>query len=227
MTDNIKTVEEIIVSSLKDIKTLFNGTSVESKVIFPNYSDASNSKRYSEQELKCIFINRLERSHSKFHYSVETPSKYKYRFVEGPKVWLLKEKPIDNYQSSMIDLSLYISNGELLSHIEFKHGQCPIFPIQKDFLKLICESDKVKNNYFVHYLDKSDKRTKVAILGKYKDSLKNIIATNENVKPIEEKLRKVYVFVLFAGLESEANFFHFSLQTLMNTEIDKMLGEHI
>ena len=162
---------------------------------------------------------------------METPSKYKYRFVDNdePQVLFKDEKSNEKFQSSMIDMSLYKTKNQedLISHVEFKHGQCPIFPIQKDFLKLICESDKVKNNYFVHYLDNADNGTKRAILNKYKTSLNNILNVNENIKNIKEKLEKVYVYVLFAGLKADENFFCFSLGTLMNTEIDKILGEYI
>lgn len=217
-------IEKLLRESLKDIKNLYENNSIKSKILFPKYSD--NKNRYSEQELKCVFLTKIESSD--FYYSVETPSNYKYRFVdEDPKVLFTDEESSDKYQSSMIDLSLYDNHKKLISHIEFKHGQCPIFPIQKDFLKLICESDKINNNYFVHYLDKSDKKTKKAILEKYKDSVKNIISVNKNVIKIKEKFKKVHVFVLFAGLESGDNLFCFSLQTLMNTEIDKIPGEHI
>lgn len=226
--DNMNEIENLIKESLRDIRQLYEGKDIESKILFPKYSD--NEPRYSEQELKCIFIKKLESRD--FYFSVETPSQYKYRFVDNdePRVLLkgeeAKEKEI--FQSSMIDLSLYDKGKNLISHIEFKHGQCPVFPVQKDFLKLLCESDAIANNYFVHYLDKSDSGTKKAIFNKYKIALRNISETNENISnELAERLKKVFVFVLFAGMKSDDNYFWFSLDTLNKLDITLINGEYL
>lgn len=227
MAENIEKVEEFIVSSLKDLKNLDKNKVISSRVIFPNYSDSSKSKRYSEQELKCIFINRVECPTSNFHYSVETPSKYKYRFVGEPKVWLSKDKPEEKFQSSMIDMSLYTTTNQenLISHIEFKHGQCPVFPIQKDFLKMIFESEKTEGNYFIHYLDKSNEKAKNAILKKYQEALTAIKKVYKNdIAKLNIKLEKIKVYVLFAEMEEGDNFFEFSLA---ENDIEHLKGRNL
>ena len=217
-------IEELIKESLRDIRDLYNNETIDSKIIFPKYAD--KEPRYSEQELKCIFLKKIESS--KFHYSVETPSNYKYRFVDNdePRVLLKDENSKENFQSSMIDMSLYDKERNKISHIEFKYGQCPVFPVQKDFLKLLCETDVANNNYFIHYLGNSDDGTKKAILEKYKTALKNISETNENIKDdLEKRLKTVFVFVLFAGMKTGDNYFCFSLETLNNSEISDLKGE--
>lgn len=219
-------IENLIKETLRDIKHLYDGKDIESKIIFPNYSD--DEPRYSEQELKCVFIKKLESLG--FYFSVETPSKYKYRFVDNdePRVLLKEEETKEIFQSSMIDLSLYDKGKNLISHIEFKHGQCPVFPVQKDLLKLLCESNTTENNYFVHYLDKSDSGTKKTIFKKYKTAIKNIFETNNNIRnELDVRLKKVFVLVLFAGMKSDENFFCFSLETLKNTDISLIEGEYL
>lgn len=226
----MKEIEVLIIESLKDIKTLYlrdkdplyKNKTIDSKILFPKYSD--NDIRYSEQELKCIFLKKIESLG--YYYSVETPSKYKYRFVDNdePKVFLNEVDSQENYQSSMIDLSLYDEKQEKISHIEFKHGQCPVFPIQKDFLKMIFESDETEKNYFVHYLDNSDRGTIAAILRKYNEALDNIKNDYKNIPDLQAKREKVKVFVLFAGMKNDKNFFQF---TLAENDIEHLTGEDL
>ena len=205
-------IEKIIRDSLLDVRDLYTNKPISSHVIFPKYSD--NTERYSEQELKSIFLSKIEQS--AFYYSVETPSRNKYRFVENdePKVSFCGEESKEVFQSSMIDTTLYDTDKKLVSHIEFKHGQSSLFSIQKDFLKLICESQGVEHNYFVHYLDNSDNGTKSAVFNKYRQSLSNIMSINTNVADLESKFSKVVVLVMFAKLNE---LYRFSLKDLCDT----------
>lgn len=196
----VNKIQELIKDSLLEVKDLINSKNIKSRIIFPLYSDDSDDKnRYSEQELKIVFLNKIEAS--KFYYSVETPSKYAYRFKDNlPKVLFENESTTEKYQSSMIDVSVYDEKKQIISHIEFKHGQCPEFPIRKDFLKLICESDKSHRNFFVHYLEKSNEQTRKAIFDKYQKSLEHIKIFNSNISCFEEKLNNTFVYVAFIGL---------------------------
>lgn len=220
----MKEIEDLIKEALRDIRKLYNNEMIDSKIFFPKYSD--KEPRYSEQELKCIFLQKIESSN--YYYSVETPSNYKYRFIDNdePRVLLKGEESKEYFQSSMIDMSLYDKDKNIISHVEFKYGQCPVFPIQKDFLKLISELDFSKSNYFIHYLGNSDERTIKAIIGKYKSALMNIIEINGNNRDdFNRRLENVFVYVLFAGLKTGDNFFGFSLKTLKNSDINQLKGE--
>ncbi|MBO4704718.1 MAG: hypothetical protein J5647_03160 [Spirochaetaceae bacterium] len=212
-------IEKIIRDSLLDVRDLYTNKPITSHVIFPKYSD--NTERYSEQELKSIFLSKIEQS--AFYYSVETPSRNKYRFVENdePKVSFCGEESKEVFQSSMIDTTLYDSNKTLLSHIEFKYGQSSVFSIQKDFLKLICESQNVKYNYFAHYLGNSDNGTKKAIFSKYRQALNNIMTINTNIDDFERKISKIIIFVMFARLNE---IYRFSLKDFAeNLNLDAYL----
>lgn len=215
--DETKKIEELIVEALSKTAELINqGSCSGSKIITPHYrekEDREKTIRCSEQELKQIFLNLIENDKT-FYYSVETPSKHLYRFKDKahPTVLFDEQEETEKHQSAMIDVSLYNSSNveeDLLSHIEFKYGQCKIFPIQKDFLKLICESNSKKRNYFVHYLNPSDSGSKEAIFKKYEQAVEGIKKTNKNIQDIDKKLENVIVFIMFIDL-NEA--FKFSLR---------------
>ena len=212
-------IEKMIRESLLDVRDLYTDKTISSRIIFPTYSD--DEQRLSEQELKCIFLRKTEQSD--FYYSVETPSKNKYLFVDKdePKVLFSGEESKETFQSSMIDTTLYDSNKTLLSHIEFKYGQSSVFSIQKDFLKLICESQNVKYNYFAHYLGNSDNGTKKAIFSKYRQALNNIMTINTNIDDFERKISKIIIFVMFARLNE---IYRFSLKDFAeNLNLDAYL----
>lgn len=207
-------IEKNIRESFKQIKEILKDKVLDYKIFFPNYS--SGEMRCSEQELKCLFLSNL--SKTDFLYTVETPSKYPYRFKnKKPLVLLDNKKSDDTYKSSMIDVSIYDKSKKLLSHMEFKHGTCSVFPIQKDFLKMICESESVDRNYFVHYVEVSDKKTREAVFEKYKIAIKAIRDSNITNLELEQKLCKVEVYILFVGLDEV---YHFPLN-LLNDNLEK------
>lgn len=219
MSKMVEDIEKLIEETIKDVKNLIKGNTIKSHIVFPEYSNGA--PRYSEQELKNIFLNKIEAS--KFYYSVETPSKNTYRFKDNlPKVLLKNETSKKRFQSSMIDVSIYNEEKQIVSHVEFKHGQCPEFPIRKDFLKLICESDITHRNYFVHYLEKSDEQTRKSIFDKYLISLKDIKNLNSNIPCFEEKLDKTFVYTAFIGLNE---LYKCSLKDIYNDSIEKFREE--
>ena len=69
-------IENIIEDSLKELKNRITQPStntdknITSRLIFPQYRD--KSARYSEQELKQIFLHKIENNMNYF-YSLETP----------------------------------------------------------------------------------------------------------------------------------------------------------
>lgn len=204
-------IENLIKKSLMQLKEILERDTLKYNIFFPKYS--SEKTRYSEQELKCLFLSNIYKS--EFLYTVETPSKRAYRF-KNKKPLVLWENKVSNdtYKSSMIDVSLYAGKKEnLLSHIEFKHGTGYVFPIQKDFLKMICESDNVKKNYFVHYVEKANEDTKKAIFEKYRTAINSIKDLNGNICDIDQRWNKVEVFLFLDGLDE---LYHFPLSIIEN-----------
>ena len=79
------TIENIIATSLEEISLLVTEGKCRSRIIMPFYRTKAENEdtiRYSEQELKQIFLNLLCNNTS-FFYSVETPSEYVYSFSNG------------------------------------------------------------------------------------------------------------------------------------------------
>ena len=230
-------IENIIEDSLKELKNRITQPStnidgnITSRLIFPQYGD--KSARYSEQELKQIFLHKIE-NNTNYFYSVETPTKHVYHFsdTEMPLVKENHEKD-DKYESARFDVSLYSKNNkdDLLTHVEFKYGNPDKKSgICKDFLKLVSEVKftNEKKNFFVHYLCvKTEKgwesRTFPSLFSKYLDSVADIIKSD---LINEEDLSKVTVYLLCIFEEPEAesepkiaSTYHFSLADLKNYKV--------
>ena len=230
-------IENIIEDSLKELKNRITQPStnidgnITSRLIFPQYGD--KSARYSEQELKQIFLHKIE-NNTNYFYSVETPTKHVYHFsdTEMPLVKETHEKD-DKYESARFDVSLYSKNNkdDLLTHVEFKYGNPDKKSgICKDFLKLVSEVKftNEKKNFFVHYLCvKTEKgwesRTFPSLFSKYLDSVADIIKSD---LINEEDLSKVTVYLLCIFEEPEAesepkiaSAYHFSLADLKNYKV--------
>lgn len=230
-------IENIIEDSLKELKNRITQPStnidgnITSRLIFPQYGD--KSARYSEQELKQIFLHKIE-NNTNYFYSVETPTKHVYHFsdTEMPLVKENHEKD-DKYESARFDVSLYSKNNkdDLLTHVEFKYGNPDKKSgICKDFLKLVSEVKftNEKKNFFVHYLCvKTEKgwesRTFPSLFSKYLDSVADIIKSD---LINEEDLSKVTVYLLCIFEEPEAesepkiaSAYHFSLADLKNYKV--------
>ena len=234
-------IKKLIEKSLEDLIKAITIDGTSSQLIFPKYRN--KTVRYSEQELKQIFLRNVEEDGNYF-YSVETPTKYAYCFKnsENPIVKEEHEKG-DNHKSARFDVSLYNTdykvNDNASHHIEFKYGN----PDQKnaickDFLKLVSEVDltKEKKNIFVHYLCvKNEKgwqsQTFPSLFKKYCDSIVDIekslkSSTNQDkTKSLPEKLSKnlmnylqnitVYLLCFFETSKSGSTY-HFSLNDLKN-----------
>ena len=227
-------IENIIEDSLKELKNRITQPStnidgnITSRLIFPQYRD--KSARYSEQELKQIFLHKIE-NNTNYFYSVETPTKHVYHFsdTEMPLVKENHEKD-DKYESARFDVSLYSKNNkdDLLTHVEFKYGNPDKKSgICKDFLKLVSEVKftNEKKNFFVHYLSVKEEsgwesRTFPSLFSNYLDSVADIIKSD---LINEEDLSKVTVYLLCIFEEPEAesepkiaSAYHFSLADLKN-----------
>ena len=226
-------IEEIIEKSFNDLIKAITTDGTSSQLIFAKYRN--KTVRYSEQELKQIFLKNVEEDKNYF-YSIETPTEYVYCISnsDNPTVKEVHEKD-DNYKSARFDVSLYNTdykvNDNASHHIEFKYGN----PDQKnaickDFLKLVSEVKftNEKKNFFVHYLCvKTEKgwesRTFPSLFSKYLDSVADIIKSD---LINEEDLSKVTVYLLCIFEEPEAesepkiaSAYHFSLADLKNYKV--------
>ena len=242
-------IEEIIEKSFNDLIKAITTDGTSSQLIFPKYRN--KTVRYSEQELKQIFLKNVEEDKNYF-YSIETPTEYVYCISnsDNPTVKEVHEKD-DNYKSARFDVSLYNTdykvNDNASHHIEFKYGN----PDQKnaickDFLKLVSEVDLTneKRNFFVHYLCVEDKngwqsKTFPSLFKKYCNSIVDIekslkSSTNQdNTKSLSEKLSKnlmnylqnitVYLLCFFETSKSNLTY-RFSLNDLKNY-IDKKMDD--
>ena len=216
-------IEEIIEKSFNDLIKAITTDGTSSQLIFPKYRN--KTVRYSEQELKQIFLKNVEEDKNYF-YSIETPTEYVYCISnsDNPTVKEVHEKD-DNYKSARFDVSLYNTdykvNDNASHHIEFKYGN----PDQKnaickDFLKLVSEVDltKEKKSFFVHYLNiRKENAWESNNFQKLFENYRNSVDEIENKIEDKDDLSKVQVYlVCIHGKEKIASTYHFSLNDLKN-----------
>lgn len=165
------------------------GGSSEQRLIFPNTfpSEGTTNKgitekklltytRVSEQELRFLFVEEfLKEPNNGFYYSVETPTKGKYKFGETND-----DIKIDaSGRSASIDMCIVkkcIENKyHRLLNIEFKNANASQKSISKDILKLMHEEE---NGAFVLLLRNTDGGTlnnkgKTGVIDKLVGSIKH------------------------------------------------------
>ena len=129
-------IEKLIEKSFNDLIKALTTDGTSSQLIFPKYRN--KTVRYSEQELKQIFLRNVEEDKNYF-YSIETPTEYGYRFKDSKNLEVNKNHKKGKHQAARFDVSLYTENKieSLANCIEFKHGNSK--SICKDFLKLAKE----------------------------------------------------------------------------------------
>jgi hypothetical protein len=144
------------------------GSSVE-RLIFPNTSPSIKEgktftevellkyTRISEQELRFLFVEEfLKEPSNDFYYSVETPTKEKYKF--GKTHDDIKIDP--SGRSASIDMCIFKKCSENKYHrllnIEFKNANTSKKSISKDILKLMHEEE---NGAFVLLLKNTNTGT--------------------------------------------------------------------
>lgn len=147
-------------------------TNANSHLIFPQYSGEPESNRVSEQELRFEFIHQFLKSQEekegnvpKLYYSIETPTKEKYRFSK-PKN---SSESDDGYpkkdttgESAQFDVVLFDEKAQRVCYIEFKAKNPSDISYEKDLLKLNIESEG-KACFFVQLLTRFKDGTKKSI----------------------------------------------------------------
>ena len=205
-------IEDLIEKSFNDLIKALTTDGTSSQLIFPKYRN--KTVRYSEQELKQIFLRNVEEDGNYF-YSVETPTEYVYCISNSEKPIVKEEHETgDHHRSGNYDVTLYSENKieSLASCIEFKHGNSK--SICKDFLKLAKEVKLTneKKNFFVHYyyVERKTGWESRSFKTLFEDYRKSV---DEMEK--EEDLSKVIVYlVCIHGKDKSASTYHFSLVDL-------------
>lgn len=146
-------------------------TNANSHLIFPKHSKEENY-RVSEQELRFEFIHQFLKSQKeneentpKLYYSIETPTKEKYRFSK-PKN---SSESDDGYpkkdttgESAQFDVVLFDEKAQRICYIEFKAKNPSNISYEKDLLKLNTESEG-KVCFFVQLLTSFNDGTRKSI----------------------------------------------------------------
>lgn len=156
----------------------------DNRLIFPKIKEEEKYvKRISEQELRQLFIEEFNKNYEDlYYYSIETPTKAKYRFGKAGKKALDKLEKIevnDEGQSALLDMCVFEKDNienkyNRILNIEFKHGNAPLEAIAKDVLKLMYEQ---QNGAFIFLLDNTNSgslnntsKTRMGVLDKLSES---------------------------------------------------------
>lgn len=128
-----------------------------SRIIYPQYRKAGCT-RFSEQELRFVFVEQLNKEIQggwDVYYSVETPTKKRYKFKgeEHPKVFDENE---EGGQSAQFDLVIHDNEYQRIALIEFKANNSPAKDHEKDFVKLNSEGSDTILTYFLEIVKSSN-----------------------------------------------------------------------
>ena len=145
-----KAIEEIADETFKRLSGNNPTTPTDGGIIFPKYRSCAT--RVSEQEMRFTFVEVMRKKHSKWYYSVETPTDKKNLFKGEPCIVPEEE---EGGQSAQFDLTIYKDKRgkEVLAHIEFKAKNPSPHEYKKDFLKLSEDTtDPNTARVFIHLL---------------------------------------------------------------------------
>lgn len=171
---NVRTVEEMIIESLKEIINLpyigsIDSNMNQSKLVFPKMDGIHVSrKRVSEQEARILFIKQFEKYGDGF-YSIESPTLAKYKFSVQAK----------GMRSGNNDVCIYGIDGNRKHLVEFKALNPDQQSFNKDFDKLMNDAEGL-TNFFVHVITNSNRRTFPSIEKKYKNANNYAIKKKHN-----------------------------------------------
>jgi hypothetical protein len=136
--DILKETFKILKEKYKAQKNTESNIDEGSRIIFPtNYTD-KNSLRISEQELRFVFVEQLNKILAKnnWYYSVETPTKWYYKFGDKVEDIRSNESPKKSYRSGNFDLAIHDEGNKIIALIEFKARNVSAHDFKKDFEKL-------------------------------------------------------------------------------------------
>ena len=194
-------IEKFVKATFEELDNVYYSPCNNARIIFPKY--AEGKVRVSEQELRCVFIHKLHQLCHELYYSVETPSKNKYRFTDkdNPKI------DTTGGESARIDLTIH-ENGDpnkRLCIVEFKaHGGTSECNYKKDLLKLYTEPEGGLR-YFIQIFESYDDGTRKSVGQKLQKSSQYIIDKYQENKDshIFDKVHCRFYSFKFRGIEEE------------------------
>ena len=226
-------VVKLIKGSLKELKKIswekeISDKSPGSKLIFPKYCVGKethrDTKRISEQEARFLFVRELEKPENEhsFYYSIETPTLKSYKNFSNDKTPEITEQ---EGRSGSVDVTLYtIEEDDTFCRkhlIEFKFGN--VKTCRKDFLKLLCDDEQCKINYYINIIDNCNNHTTKSVKSKFKKSIKYIIGEKY---PIYSELR-IFVFIYGENKDKELGEKNFLEYRFLNGEFEEIRQETI
>lgn len=179
-------LEEVINNTFEILRMNNSG----SRIVFPTYRDSNH--RVSEQELRFVFVEQVQEllKEYDYYYSVETPTKDKYRFsIKGEKT---KPHVSEDGQSASFDLSIVDKSNNTIAIIEFKAKNSDPHEYAKDLCKLWNPNEKSRYKYFLNLFEKIEPRTKKNFLDKLVPSQNECLEakkSEEKVVVIAQSLR--------------------------------------
>lgn len=138
------------------------------QLLFPRKEQSRGViNRYSEQEVRLLFIEEFKKKHPELFYSIETPTFQKHRFGKSLEEIVLHQVNLEVLkQSALIDLCIFKRDNGVYNrilNIEFKFGNPNVKNFSKDVLKLIMEEN---DGVFLHMVKNTHKGTITQLMNK-------------------------------------------------------------
>lgn len=168
-------IEEIIQKTFEAIQDAYNYQTENapkldnqnrqklSRVVFPQKRDETT--RISEQELRCIFIEQLNKKINEgwdVFYSIETPTRSAYKgFCRGET-----PRQDESGRSGQFDLVIFNNRLERIALIEFKANNASDHEHLKDYVKLNNPKEGDALRYFIEIVKSFDNGTLSSLCNK-------------------------------------------------------------
>jgi len=164
MIDILEINQKVLCRLSKLNSEKYGGDSKE-QLIFPSKFQSDREKeiiRFSEQELRFLFVEEFKSKYPALFYSVETPTSGKFNLSKKYETIKLENEG----QSASHDMCIFekVSNKyNRILNIEFKYKNSGIMNTGKDILKLIREE---QDGAFIHLLKNTDNGTLISVFKK-------------------------------------------------------------
>ena len=187
-------LEEVINNTFEILRKNDSG----SRIVFPTYRDSNH--RVSEQELRFVFVEQVQEllKEYDYYYSVETPTKDKYRFSSKGSY----EKPLvsTDGKSASFDLSIVDKSNNTIAIIEFKAKNSDSHEYAKDLCKLWNPNEKSLYKYLLNLFEKIEPKTKKHFFDKLnpsqnkwleaKKSEEKVVVIAQSLRDTDEQIRR-------------------------------------
>ena len=194
MEDFQTKLEKVIDETFKILRTNNSGT----RIVFPTYRDFSH--RVSEQELRFVFVEQVQEllKEYDYFYSVETPTKDKYRFSLNKNY--TSPRVDESGKSASFDLSIVDKSNKTIAIIEFKAKNADPHEYAKDLCKLWNSNEKSLYKYLLNLFEKIEPKTKKHFFDKLnpsqnkwleaKKSEEKVVVIAQSLRDNDERIRE-------------------------------------